>query len=397
MTVAEIDALLYLPGPPAPAAAARAADPRAQPRLAGLVPGAARRRGRRGNAGLARRRPAARMGRVPRRCASPRSSARADDRDLHPPRGPGRRGARRRRAPASTSRSGCSPRRPARCSAATRSPPPGDGRYRISVKREPTAPRAATCTPARASATALDVAAPRGDFVLDRSARARAAVSAGIGATPVLAMLHALAARAHRARGLVAARRAQPRRPRLRRRGPRPARVLPHAHAPRLLQPARPGRPRGRRRRPAGRLAPRRSPSSAARATPRPTSAARRRSWRRSAPPWPRSGSTRRGSTPSCSGRRPARRPGIAGDARAAAAPARRRARAPGPPSPSPAAASPSPGARLASLLELAEACDVPSAGPAAPASATPARPPSIAGAVDYAPDPVEPPADGSA
>ena len=39
----------------------------------------------------------------------------------------------------------------------------------------------------------LDVAAPRGTFILDRSDAPVLLLSAGIGATPVLAMLHALA------------------------------------------------------------------------------------------------------------------------------------------------------------------------------------------------------------
>src|SRR4029453_11954977 len=39
----------------------------------------------------------------------------------------------------------------------------------------------------------LDVAAPRGTFILDRGQAPVLLISAGIGATPVLAMLHALA------------------------------------------------------------------------------------------------------------------------------------------------------------------------------------------------------------
>src|SRR4029453_8305419 len=39
----------------------------------------------------------------------------------------------------------------------------------------------------------LDVAAPRGTFILDRTHAPVLLISAGIGATPVLAMLHALA------------------------------------------------------------------------------------------------------------------------------------------------------------------------------------------------------------
>ena len=44
------------------------------------------------------------------------------------------------------------------------------------------------------SASALDVSAPRGSFILQSGERPVVLLSAGIGATPVLAMLHALAA-----------------------------------------------------------------------------------------------------------------------------------------------------------------------------------------------------------
>ena len=61
MTVAEVDALLYLPGHPRQQLLRALADPRAQPRLAGVVPRAARRRARcrqrRPGASRARRRP----------------------------------------------------------------------------------------------------------------------------------------------------------------------------------------------------------------------------------------------------------------------------------------------------------------------------------------------------
>ena len=69
-------------------------------------------------------------------------------------------------------------------------------------------------------------ARPQGRFTLDRDpVRPVVLLSAGIGATPVLAMLHALADAALRARGVVDPRRAQRPRARLRRRGPRPARA----------------------------------------------------------------------------------------------------------------------------------------------------------------------------
>ncbi len=137
MTVAEIDALLYLPGPSAPAAAARAAHPRPQPRLARLVPRAARREPGGGNAGLGDSGPAARMARLP---PVDRHRDRARERlgDLDPARGPRRCSRCRRRAPASTSPCASSPAtRSARCSATTPSPDrPAPDYYRITVKRE---------------------------------------------------------------------------------------------------------------------------------------------------------------------------------------------------------------------------------------------------------------------
>ncbi|WP_284741368.1 MOSC and FAD-binding oxidoreductase domain-containing protein [Amycolatopsis sp. RTGN1] len=70
---------------------------------------------------------------------------------------------------------------------------PSDREYRISVKRDGVV---SSYLQAKLTAGALvDVAAPRGDFVLAGDDRPVVLVSAGIGVTPVLAMLHALAAR----------------------------------------------------------------------------------------------------------------------------------------------------------------------------------------------------------
>ncbi|HYQ70228.1 MOSC and FAD-binding oxidoreductase domain-containing protein [Actinophytocola sp.] len=66
-----------------------------------------------------------------------------------------------------------------------------DGGYRVSVKREGAA--SAYLTGVRPGAI-LEVAAPRGDFVLTDGTEPVVLVSAGIGVTPVLAMLHQLAA-----------------------------------------------------------------------------------------------------------------------------------------------------------------------------------------------------------
>jgi ferredoxin-NADP reductase/ferredoxin len=70
--------------------------------------------------------------------------------------------------------------------------PPGSARYRISVKIEPQGEAGPYLRGAVDVGDRLDVAAPRGQFTLDENASAVVLVSAGVGVTPVLAMLHAL-------------------------------------------------------------------------------------------------------------------------------------------------------------------------------------------------------------
>ena len=67
---------------------------------------------------------------------------------------------------------------------------PGAGGYRISVKREPHGAASSYLTSKLRPGAVLDVAAPRGDFVLDDGPEPVLLISAGIGVTPVLAMLH---------------------------------------------------------------------------------------------------------------------------------------------------------------------------------------------------------------
>ena len=71
--------------------------------------------------------------------------------------------------------------------------------YRISVKRETMGWPAGTSSTTLAVGDDLDVAAPRGEFVLADGDEPVVLLSAGIGVTPVLSMLQALAAR-HSAR-----------------------------------------------------------------------------------------------------------------------------------------------------------------------------------------------------
>ena len=70
--------------------------------------------------------------------------------------------------------------------------PPGEGRYRISVKRAAGAGSRYFHERVRAG-DLLRVSAPRGSFTLASDSKPVVLLSAGIGATPVLAMLHSLA------------------------------------------------------------------------------------------------------------------------------------------------------------------------------------------------------------
>lgn len=67
-------------------------------------------------------------------------------------------------------------------------------RYRISVKMEPNGAAGTYLFEHLRVGDGLDVSSPRGSFVLRSGERPVVLLSAGIGATPVLAMLHALAA-----------------------------------------------------------------------------------------------------------------------------------------------------------------------------------------------------------
>jgi ferredoxin-NADP reductase/MOSC domain-containing protein YiiM len=70
---------------------------------------------------------------------------------------------------------------------------PGAGSYRISVKDEPHGTVSRYLNRELRPGAILDAAAPRGDFVLDAGTGPILLISAGIGVTPVLSMLHELA------------------------------------------------------------------------------------------------------------------------------------------------------------------------------------------------------------
>jgi ferredoxin-NADP reductase/MOSC domain-containing protein YiiM len=80
--------------------------------------------------------------------------------------------------------------RPAAVRSYSLSSAPGSGAYRISVKHEPGGVVSGRLTGATRSGDLLDVAAPRGEFVLREGADAILLISGGIGVTPELAMLH---------------------------------------------------------------------------------------------------------------------------------------------------------------------------------------------------------------
>jgi ferredoxin-NADP reductase/MOSC domain-containing protein YiiM len=83
--------------------------------------------------------------------------------------------------------------RPALVRSYSLSGPPDGAQYRISVKHEPFGAGSTYLHDTVRVGDVLDVAAPRGTFVLQPGPVPVLLVSAGVGATPVLAMLHALA------------------------------------------------------------------------------------------------------------------------------------------------------------------------------------------------------------
>jgi ferredoxin-NADP reductase/MOSC domain-containing protein YiiM len=73
---------------------------------------------------------------------------------------------------------------------------PDAGRYRITIKEEPHGIASTYLSTQLRTGDVLDVSAPRGAFILQQADRPVVLLSAGVGVTPVMAMLHALAAHA---------------------------------------------------------------------------------------------------------------------------------------------------------------------------------------------------------
>jgi ferredoxin-NADP reductase/MOSC domain-containing protein YiiM len=198
MTVAEIDALLYLPGHPRPQMRRALRIPAlpdgwraslqailGQPEAAGAAAG---------NAGLAAAspppawpgfRPLA-VTAVERESTSVVSVYLADpDGSAVPPAGPGQFLTLRLSA-----RQGAQPL----LRSYSLSGAPGARSYRISVKREPHGAGSQFIHSRVRPGDLLEAAAPRGTFILQPGSAPVLLISAGVGATPVLAILHALAA-----------------------------------------------------------------------------------------------------------------------------------------------------------------------------------------------------------
>lgn len=71
---------------------------------------------------------------------------------------------------------------------------PGTGTYRIAVKREPHGAASRYLHETVKAGSLIEVGAPRGKFVLETGSAPICLISGGVGITPVLAMLHRLAA-----------------------------------------------------------------------------------------------------------------------------------------------------------------------------------------------------------
>jgi ferredoxin-NADP reductase/MOSC domain-containing protein YiiM len=260
---------------------------------------------------------------------------------------------------------------------------PGTSGYRISVKREPHGTASRYLTRELRPGATLDAAAPRGDFTLDPDPGPVLLISAGIGLTPVLAMLHDLAAQdstrdiwwIHGARG--------PREHPLAAEARALLASLPHAHE-HVFYSATTGRLDQ------DKLAALDVPATATAYVCGPASFMTGM----------RDALTAIGLEPArirteLFGARPSINPGLAGQVR----------RSPHPPS-GPAGTGPlvtftrsgisapfAPGRR--SVLDLAEACDVPTRWGCRTGVCHTCTTPLLSGGVAYSPDPLEPPADG--
>jgi len=192
MTVAETDALLYLPGHPRRQLVRALRIPALSPGWQSSFRALLEDDVKSGNAGLATASPPPAWPGFRQLCvtAIDHESAsviaiRLEDPDgaSHPPARPGQYVTVRVRV-AAAERSLL--RNYSLCSA------PGAGYYRIAVKREDAGVVSGYLHTRLPVGAQLDVAAPRGTFILDSTDAPILLISVGVGATPVLAMLHTL-------------------------------------------------------------------------------------------------------------------------------------------------------------------------------------------------------------
>ena len=189
LSVAEVDALLYLPGHDVEQLKAALDIPALSPgwreSFRSMV------EGERASAGRRRGRATAGLGGVPHPHRH-RGRRRERLRDVVPVRRRTRRC--RRTCPASSSPCACpSAGDPVPVRTYSLSGDPDGGAYRISVKGESLGLVSAYLHTHLQHGDRIEVAAPRGDFVLAEGSEPVLLVSAGIGLTPLLAMLHRLA------------------------------------------------------------------------------------------------------------------------------------------------------------------------------------------------------------
>ena len=194
MTVAEVDALLYLPGHPREQVARALRIPALPDGWKASFEAILEQPGSDGNAGLATVSPppawpgfrSLLVTAVERESESVVSVLLADPGGVAvPPAEPGQ---------FLTLRLPASPDRPPLLRSYSLSGAPGAASYRISVKREPRGAGSQFIHDRLRAGDRVEAAAPRGTFILQPGTAPVLLISAGVGATPVLAMLHALAA-----------------------------------------------------------------------------------------------------------------------------------------------------------------------------------------------------------
>jgi ferredoxin-NADP reductase/MOSC domain-containing protein YiiM len=194
MTVAEIDGLLYLPGHPRQQLLRALRIPALSPGWQASFRALLEREAGAGNAGLVLSSPppawpgfrSLTVGAIARESASV-ISIRLEDREgpALPAAGPGQYLTVRIRP---------DDQHPSLLRNYSLCGPPTADYYRIAVKCEKHGAASGYLHAHVRAGDQLDIAAPRGTFILDRDDAPLLLISAGIGATPVLAMLHALAA-----------------------------------------------------------------------------------------------------------------------------------------------------------------------------------------------------------